>query len=64
MQAFSWHWHYFIGQRDLMEQLLVFWLAPFFGALVAGMLYRLARGAPPSAPRSLPAGLKASLKVG
>lgn len=56
--AASWHFHYVIGRRDLTEVVLVFWVAPFVGALVAGLLFRLlgGSGAP---PRNLPAALKA-----
>jgi glycerol uptake facilitator-like aquaporin len=38
LQAMSW-WHHYQHQ-SMMEQALVYWLAPFGGALLGGLLYR------------------------
>jgi hypothetical protein len=38
VQAMSW-WHHYQHQ-SMMEQALVYWMAPFAGALMGGLLYR------------------------
>jgi hypothetical protein len=60
-QAFSWYHHY--QGHSWMEQILVYWLAPFAGAMLGGLLYRLLLKQEEVAvrpTRKLPAGLKAA----
>jgi hypothetical protein len=49
-----------------MEQILVYWLAPFVGAMLGGLLYRLLLKSDETAVRpvrKLPPGLKAAAGV-
>ena len=54
--AYGW-WHHFNEAHSLQEQLVVFWAAPFAGAIAGGLLYRAVRGseAASAAPRHVPA---------
>lgn len=64
LQAFSWYHHY--QGHSWSEQILVYWLAPFAGAMLGGLLYRLLlKGEEPPArsTRQLPAALKAAAGV-
>lgn len=38
IMAFSWDWHY--RQHGTLEHYVVFWAAPFLGAVIAGVLYK------------------------
>ncbi|WIA17089.1 hypothetical protein OEZ85_013988 [Tetradesmus obliquus] len=60
--AFSWYHHY--QGHSWLEQIAVYWLAPFAGAMLGGLLYRLllkpAEAAAVKPARRLPPGLKAA----
>jgi hypothetical protein len=65
LQAFSWYHHY--QGHSWMEQISVYWLAPFAGAMLGGLLYRLLLKQEEVAvrpTRRLPAGLKAAAAGG
>jgi len=42
LQAMSW-WHHY-QHSSMVEAAAVYWLAPFAGALLGGLIYRSARG--------------------
>lgn len=63
LQAFSWVHHY--QGHSWQEQIMVFWLAPFAGAALGGLLYRaISRQHVFHSARQLPAELKAAAAGG
>lgn len=48
MQAFG--WAYLNNRHDTWEQLYVYWISPFVGAILAAWLFRIIFPPPPPAP--------------